>query len=492
MKDLSIRLVSVFETLQNRFPQLDKGKLNMICHQIISRKYLNRSTLNECGVSRHEFLLIYKELHAAYPRVFYSTVLSKLTAQRCKSKLNLVETFNMEESWDHAFFDILLAALNHKIPRKIVRMDNYNGGFIKKYNTLPFESISSCIKIKGLINKINHHCPFCFERSTFHKSVLKEIKSKVKLINRPFDEVLLEFEARLKEIRKAEELAEHKERQLMFEEDMIAKSIRSQEKIKQARIQRADERREKRRKQKEHQDYLHQQAAKEALEKRIAQEERLARRMEEERVKRVKNTLAKIRVKMLTRSLIAFQRAFRMKPKKKNMKRKDREEMLDEDLLNLHNVKRQIAPDTFINTKGNYILNVEVPRRAKAQSRLQVLLRERDEMTLMSREDQDATAKDDYTTEALEDLEYIIRRRKERETLGYQTGLKNTLRGKKWRFPKMPDNSYANYYRTARKYSKEWSSQTVHEILLYTSTKRDLIIPDDHEDIRKRIEDEIR
>jgi hypothetical protein len=462
----------------------------MICHQIISRKYLNRSTLDECGVSRHEFLLIYKELHAAYPRVFYSTVLSKLTAQRCKSKLNLVVPFDIEESGDHAFFDILLAALNYKIPRKVARMDNYNGGFIKKYNTLPFESISSCIKIKGLINKIRYHCPFCFERSTFHGSVLKEIKSKVKLINQPFDDVLQELEAKLNEKRKAAELAERKERQLMFKEDMIAKSIRSIEKVKQARIQRADERREKKRKQKEHQDYLHRQAAKEALEKRIAQEERLARKREEERVRRIRDTLAKIRVKMLTRSLIAFQRTFRMRPKKKNMKRKDREEILDEDLLNSHNVKRQIAPGTFVNIKGNYILNVEVPRRAEAQFRLLILLRERDEMTLMSREDQDATVKDDYTTEALEDLEYTRRRRQ--EPRGYQTGLRSILKGKKWRFPMMPDNSYANYYRTARSYSKEWSSQTVHEMLLYTSTKRDLIIPDDHEDIRKRIEDEIR
>jgi len=490
MKDLSIRLVLAYDTLLKHFPKLDKHKLNKICHHIINKSYLNRTTLDDCGVSRHEFLLIYKELHGAYPEIFYSNVLSKLAAQRCKTKLNLIERFNAEESGDHAFFDILLAALNYKIVRKVGRMRFYNGGFIKKYNTLPFESIDSCINMRGLIRKISTHCPFCLERSGFHRLVLQEIKSKVKLLTLPFDEVIGELKQKIAEEEERQSLAEYKERQLMFKEDSIARTIRSEERVVRERIRRSDEKRERKRKQREHQDFLQREAAREAREERLRMEEIRVKREEEAWKNKVKNTLARIRTKMLVRSLTALQRAFRLRPKKRNWKRKGREELLDEYILSTGRYKKQIPPDTFINRKGNYILNVEVPRRAAAQARLLVLLQESKENSLMSREDQDANCVDDYTTEALEDLE--MERRRRMEPAGYSMGVKKTLKGKKWRFPTLSDNRYENYYRKARVYSKAWSSDDVHNILLYTSSKRDLEIPEDHEEIRKKIEDEIR
>jgi hypothetical protein len=320
---------------------------------------------------------------------------------------------------------------------------------------------------------------------------LKEIKSKVKLLIQPFDEVILELKLKIVKEEDERSNAEFAERQLMLREDSLARSIRFHEMVIEDRAKRADLRREKRQKQREHQDFLQRKAAKEALEERLRKEELQIRMKKEAWDRRVKNTLARIRVKMLTRSLVVFQRAFRLRPKKRDLKRKDREEILDESLLNLVSIKRQIAPDTFINKKGNYILNVEVPRRAAAQARLSVLLQEKKENSLMSREDQDATSSVDYTTEGIEDMEYE-RMRKNKAPAGYDTGLKRTLQGKKWRFPKVADDTYENHYRKARVFSKSWSSDDVHNILIYTSSKRDLTIPENHEEIRKKIEDEIR
>jgi hypothetical protein len=181
-KDYHFRIPDTYD-ICNKLVPISVLNFNHVCRIVLSNIYFTSGELHSLGLTRHQFLLLYKVLRSRHPTVFKARYLDVMVEKRCKQDLGIDE-FIFEESDDHDYATLFSLCYNRKLYCKKLKIDKQHGGGIKRINTLPFERCWPVFSLVSILRNLAAHCPFCKKIAGLRKAFRVELLKKTpKIVN---------------------------------------------------------------------------------------------------------------------------------------------------------------------------------------------------------------------------------------------------------------------------------------------------------------------